>query len=138
MKPLLIPISLALLLASSLQAKADSIGLICANQLKEEPPRIFNINLSEETGVYFNYAGSKWKKIYYVDVSTEYVTLKNYITSSHPAIISRMNLSMKADLDIDFTEAKGDFKGSCAPKPTTALNSLAQRELDKLNNKRAF
>ena len=137
MKPFLISISLVLLLAFSLQAKADSIGLICVNQLKEEPPRIFNIDLGNESWEYFNYAGSKWKSFYRVKVTTERVTLEGDSSNSLVAI-SRINLSMKADLDIDFEFSKGHFKGSCAPKPISALTLVAQRELDKLNNKRAF
>lgn len=137
MKPLLISISLVLLLASSPQAKADSIGLICVNQLKEEPPHIFNIDLSEESGKYLSYADSRWESIPSVEVATEHLHLRGRY-GEYAIIISRMNLSMEADLNIDFNLVFGNFKGSCVPKPVTALGLIAQRELDKLNNKRAF
>lgn len=123
-----------LFITSSYQAKANSVGLLCTNQLKEESPQIFNIDLSGEKGSYFNYTNEQWERLSKVKIGTYNISI-NGGTS-----INRMNLSMESKR---FLYCIGNcnelsFKGSCVTKKTNELKELAQRELSKLNNNRAF
>lgn len=120
-----------LCLTSSYQAKADSVGLLCTNRLKEESPRIFNIDLSGERGAYFDYKNEQWKWLYRVKIGTYKISF-NGRTS-----INRMNLTMKSNRYL-FGSSELSFKGWCATKETSELRELAQRELSKLKNNRAF
>ena len=123
-----------LCLTSSYQAKADSVGLLCTNRLKEESPRIFNIDLSGERGTYFNYKNEQWKPLSKVKIGTYKISFDGRTS------INRMNLTMKSNRFLYCTDGCSElsFKGYCVTKETSELRELAQRELSKLKNNRAF
>jgi hypothetical protein len=125
-----------ILAAFSTVANASSVGLICTNQ-SEETLRLFKVNLANKRSSFFSYADSEWKQIYSTDVSIDEISFRDVLLSDLIKI-SRVTLEWEGRVDIDFKKSKNMYKGSCATKKFEQMNDIAKRELDKLNNKRAF
>lgn len=125
---------ITILAAFSSAANASSVGLICTNE-SEKVPRLFKVNLSQRESSFFSYAESNWKSITTTSVSIDEIKLSKVFASLK---ISRITLDWNGDADIDFERSKKLSKGSCATKIYLEMNDIAKRELDKLNNKRAF
>ena len=129
-------IGLIIILTSfSTVANASDVGLICTNQ-REEVPRLFKVDLANKVSSYFSYAYSKWQKIPFTFVSTDEIKLADY--GSESIKISRVTLEWTGKIDIDFDSSPNLHRGSCVTKKLQQMNDVAKRELDKLNNKRAF
>jgi hypothetical protein len=128
-------IGLIIILTSfSTVANASNVGLICTNQ-REEVPRLFKVDLANKDSYYFSYAYSKWETISTTYVSTDEIKLQRYGVN---IIISRVTLEWEGHIDIDFDSSPNLHRGSCVTKKLQQMNDVAKRELDKLNNKRAF
>ena len=122
--------------ATQPQLVDGSIGLICVNKLKKEPPRIYNVDTSGKVANYFSYAVSEWRKVERVWINSDKISLGSDIIM---ADISRINPFMAAKFDIDFNYSESvDFEGPCSVESVQDLHTLTQRELDKLNAKRRF
>lgn len=137
-EPLSIPAEVKGKLSKATQPQLinGSIGLICVNELKKEPPRIYNVDISGKVANYFSYAVSEWRKVESVRITSDEITLGSNIIM---ADISRINPFMTAKFDIDFNYSSSiDFKGPCSVESIQDLHTLTQRELDKLNAERAF
>ena len=129
-------IGLAIIITSfSAVVKADSVGLICTNQ-SEETPRLFKVNLATKSSSFFSYADSAWQDIFYTKVNIDEIMLEDY--RNNRIDISRVTLEWKGRTNIDFEKSSNLHRGSCVTKKLKQMNDIAKRELDKLNNKRAF
>jgi hypothetical protein len=96
---------------------------------------LFKVDLANKDSSYFSYAYSRWQTISFTYVSTDEIKLQEYGVD---IIISRVTLEWEGRIDIDFDSSPNLHRGSCVTKKLQQMNDVAKRELDKLNNKRAF